>query len=133
MRKAHEILTGRDFITALIAGHFEKKSYKFLAMIIKSYVFIEQEKPFKEPFWKLGDVPIKPVSLPSIEDIENEMKTIESEMQALLRPEEKYQRRSIAFTIGKAEAARSQTPGCVPQRLLKHQQKAQVTQRILTH
>jgi hypothetical protein len=87
--------------------------------------FAEQEKPFKEPFWKLGDVPVKPVSLPNIEDIENEMKIIESEMAALLRPEEKYLKRSVAFTIGKVEPARSQTPGCVPQRLMKHQ-KAQV-------
>ena len=73
-----------------------------------------------EPFWKLGDVPIKPVTLPSLEDIENEMKIIESEMTALLKPEEKYLKRSIAFTIAKAESGRSNTPGCVPQRLLKH-------------
>ena len=88
-------------------------------------LFLEPETPFKEPFWKLGDVPVGPVKLPSIDDIENEMKTIESQMQALLKPEEKYQKRSVAFTIGKMETARSQTPGCVPQRLLKHQ-KAEV-------
>ena len=85
-----------------------------------SCVYTEQEKCVMEPFWKLGDVPIKPVTLPSIEDIENEMKIIESEMQALLKPEEKYLKRSIAFTIAKADTGRSQTPGCVPQRLLKH-------------
>jgi hypothetical protein len=87
------------------------------------------QEPFKQPFWKLGDVPVAPVVLPSIEDIENQMKSIESQMQALLKPEEKNQKRSVAFTIGKMEpTARSQTPGCVPQRLLKHQ-KAEVRPR----
>ena len=86
------------------------------------------------PYWALLDVPTtswaEPPRLtckPDKTDVEIGMKNIESEIAALLRPDEKSLKTSVSFTIAEEEKKTARTAVGVPRRLItKH--RAEVDQ-----